>query len=286
MSEIVPIVPENLAEGNTSSSAKKQVSCAIKWCFTLNNFTEKDINDLCSSFSSNCESYIFENEIGEEGTPHLQGFIIFEKKRRPDELKLSKAIHWEKCKGTKQDNILYCSKDYREKVSGTKVYKSGNINIPKPLKLITPDREYQKFILKICEDEPSERDVYWFYDEIGNVGKSQFSKYLMAKRNAIYIDEGKKPDIAQMFKDKFMSGDIPDIVCIDIPRENENNCSYKSIEAIKGGIMFSPKYESGSILFNSPHLFIFSNYLPNKDKLSKDRWKIYEITSDYKVLPL
>ena len=34
------------------------------------------------------------------------------------------------------------------------------------------------------------------------------------------------------------------------------------------------KYETGMKLFNSPHLIVFSNFYPDTDKLSADRWKI------------
>jgi hypothetical protein len=36
-------------------------------------------------------------------------------------------------------------------------------------------------------------------------------------------------------------------------------------------------------LFNSPHLIVFSNFYPEKDKLSDDRWKIGEII-DNKII--
>ena len=64
------------------------------------------------------------------------------------------------------------------------------------------------------------------------------------------------------------------IIAIDVPRDNGNNVSYKAIEQIKNGMICNTKYETGMKLFNSPHLIVFSNFYPDTDKLSADRWKI------------
>lgn len=68
---------------------------------------------------------------------------------------------------------------------------------------------------------------------------------------------------------------------LDIPRANKNCISYKSIESIKTGLIYSPKYEGGQAVFNSPHIIIFSNYPPEIQNLSLDRWEIFEIQEDF-----
>jgi hypothetical protein len=44
--------------------------------------------------------------------------------------------------------------------------------------------------------------------------------------------------------------------------------------------MTSVKYETSTLVFNCPHVFCFSNELPEFDKLSSDRWKIWYIEND------
>lgn len=276
---IVPIVPEETVVGNTNQQPKKQISPAKNWCFTFNNFEEKDISLLVSSFSSNCSKFIFENEIGENGTSHLQGYILFDKKRRPSELKLNNKIHWEKCKGNEQDNINYCSKDFRDNVKNCKIYKSENIRIPRPLKIINDLKKWQMDLKNILLEEPEDRKIIWVHENIGNVGKSAFSKYMVVKHDALYITEGKKSDIINIVYNYVINKDL-DILILDVPRDNGNKISYKSLEEIKNGLICNTKYETGNKVINAPHIVVFSNSPPDTEKFSADRWEIFEIKNN------
>lgn len=241
--------------------------------FTYNNYTEEEIDLIVSTLKRFAYKGKIQSEIGENGTKHLQGMIWCKDKHRDTEFKLSKSIHWETLKDV--DNIRdYCGKD--ETYDGLFRISWG---FPKPLKLINPTLGWQKNILEIIAQEPDDRKVYWFWENRGNCGKSSFCKYLVAKHNAIFIDEGKKADIMHIMMEADM--DESNLVIFDVPRDNGNNVSYKAIESIKNGMIFSPKYESKSKLFNSPHVIIFANEPPETSKLSLDRWEIVEITEYY-----
>jgi hypothetical protein len=75
------------------------------WVFTLNNYTESNLDTL-----KNLGKYIiFGKEIGEKCTPHLQGYIEFEKRITLGKLKKTdKRIHWEKRRGSQKQAINYC----------------------------------------------------------------------------------------------------------------------------------------------------------------------------------
>jgi len=264
--------PKKGEEGNTDSSPsrKKQPSRHTFWCFTLNNY---DVDDLETVFQNRLMQIGNKIIYGREkapstGTPHLQGFIALKEPMRLTELKLPGFPHLEHCKGSEDQNTKYCRKD-------GDVWKSGYPPDPKPLKLITPDKPWQLEILEILKKEPDDRLVHWFWSKEGRIGKSSFCKYLVAKHNCVFIDEGKKADI--MFTIIEANMDICDTVVFDIPRANGNNVSYKSIESIKNGMIYSSKYESGYKLFNSPHVIIFANEEPDIKKLSDDRWVITNI---------
>lgn len=262
--------------GNTNSEqlpkkTKKLGNQAIHWCFTFNNYDKDAPSALEKVFKNICIKYVFQEEVGEEGTPHLQGYIHLKKKMRWSEFKLTDKIHWEICKKI-NESISYCQKP--ETRSGA-IFKWG---FPADLKLITPNREWQLDILKIINDFPNERKVYWYYDISGGIGKSSLCKYLCAKHNALYIDEGKKADLINIIFNNDM--DKCNLIVIDVPRDNGNKVSYKAIEQIKNGMICNTKYETGMKLFNSPHLLIFSNFYPETDKLSLDRWEIFEIKNN------
>lgn len=79
------------------------------WVFTLNNYTDDEvklINDL------ECNYCIYGREVGEQGTPHLQGYITFKNACRMTSLaKLIKRAHWEAAVGRPEAAINYCKKD-------------------------------------------------------------------------------------------------------------------------------------------------------------------------------
>lgn len=258
-------------EGNTNSSPLtpvKQVSPALRWCFTLNNYTEEEYSSIVLQFKPYVLKYIIGKEVGEQGTPHLQGFIRFKTKRRPKAITDNKRIHWEKCKGTDSDNYDYCSKD------GDFIH----FGWPKPIKLITPDYAWEQDVLEIIKNEPDDRTIYWFWSKEGNVGKTAFCKYLTVKHDAIALS-GKGADVRNgIVEYKKAKGDTPRLVVFPIPRSyNSDYLSYESIENIKDMYFYSGKYEGGMICGNSPHLFIFANATPNFEKLSADRWVVREI---------
>lgn len=275
--EIAQIAQEETVGGNTKLQPK-QISMASKWCFTYNNYDSNEISSIVQIFIDKCNKYIFEEEIGESGTKHLQGYIELKKRARPTELKLNKKIHWEKCKGNERENIMYCSKDYREKKT-LNIYKSDNVNIPRPLKIINELKEWQQSILDLVKVEPDDRKIIWIYENIGNVGKSAFSKYLVVKYDALYITEGKKSDVINIVYNYILNNDL-NILILDIPRDNGNKCSYKSLEEIKNGLICNTKYETGNKVINAPHIIVFSNEPPDLEKFSKDRWDIYEIKNN------
>lgn len=272
-----PLEQLEIENGNSEiilKSNKKQSIQATKHCFTWNNYTLENIEQLeqCFKQFKHTLKYVFQEEIGETTfTPHLQGSIWFKVKVRHEALKLPPVIHWEHMRN-EEACIAYCQK--------TKTAKAGSVpyiyGFPKPLKLITPNYFWQEEILNIISNEPDDRTVHWYWSVSGRVGKSSFVKYLMATKNCVFIDEGKKGDLMNCIFNQDMDKDNT-IVVFDIPRDNGNNVSYKSIESIKNGMIFNSKYETGYKLFNPPHLIVFANSPPDKSRLSSDRWKITQL---------
>lgn len=79
------------------------------YCFTLNNYSDDDITEIKKV---ECSYLVFGKEVGESGTPHLQGFIHFTNPRTMTGVKKDKAFkkaHLEVSEAPKKA-IEYCKK--------------------------------------------------------------------------------------------------------------------------------------------------------------------------------
>lgn len=271
------VVPSSSSQKSGSGNTK-QIPPARKWCFTFNNYNEIDIISLSSKFKEMGAKYLFEKEVGEQGTPHLQGFVIFEDKLRPKML-FHNSIHWEKCKGSEEDNIRYCSKEARNANDDSLMF-SNFYEIPKKLKCLeaTKLRIWQCEILKVIRNEPSDRDIWWFWSKMGNTGKSTFCRYLAIKYEALIISGSNKDMKCVIVEHHELTKKWPKLIVLDIPRVFDNDYfSYSGLEEIKNGLFCSSKFKGSMALFNPPHIIVFSNAEPCYEKMSADRWKVCNV---------
>lgn len=162
------------------------------YCYTLNNYTEKEVEHLKGI---DFKYQILGFEKGENGTPHIQGYVYFINKKSLKQLKkINPRIHWEVQKGTFEQAIQYCKKDgsavelgvapmsQKEKGDCNKRRfeeafinaKKGNIDdIPKDL--LTRYYSTYKRIKEDYSDPPesiSELLNEWYYGDSGT-GKSR-----------------------------------------------------------------------------------------------------------------
>lgn len=257
--------------GNIRTSSR--IPCSIYWVFTLNNFTETEFDILKKEICLYCLDYRVQEEVGEEnGTHHLQGYIKSKKRIRPLETFSNKRIIWKKARSPKHARD-YCCKE--ETATGNYV-----IDTEEPLDLIKPDRPWQLDILRLINMNADYRSIYWYWDDIGNTGKSAFTKYLCAKKEALCVS-GKSNDCKYaIVQFKEQKKKYPKIIIFDIPRTNIDYLNYEAIESIKNGCFFSGKYECVQVIMNCPHVIIFANSPPHINRLSIDRWNIIKIEQD------
>lgn len=165
------------------------MSQAKNWCYTLNNPTAPlDLSDTIY--------HVYGEEVGESGTPHYQGYVVFAQRKRLSQLKkLSATAHWEVSKGTPIQASDYCKKDgkfietgelpqpphakggaankrkYEEAFAAAKIGDMENIPVDLRIKHY---RTFKQIKVDYMPAIPSLDDTcgIWYYGESG-VGKSK-----------------------------------------------------------------------------------------------------------------
>lgn len=89
---------------------------STRWCFTHNNYSEDDEQLISAFFAVDCKYGVFGREVGDSGTPHLQGFFVLDctgsrsfdwvRNRFP-----VAGVHLEAARGTTKAAAAYCKKD-------------------------------------------------------------------------------------------------------------------------------------------------------------------------------
>jgi len=258
-----------------------------KYCFTFNNYTEQEYENIIEWSKGHCFKYVIGKEIGESGTPHLQGYFELNKgvRMRITEFKKIPCLYkcrFASCNGNENHNVNYCSKDDKDCVA------SNNINIEEELKIITELYPWQSELEDIILNCKDGRKIHWIYEKEGGVGKTEFVKYMVARHCCLLCGGGKKNDVINLvYNNKdYMKRRGLKVVLFNITRYTKNCISYAELEYIKDGIIINNKFETGSFICNRPTVAIFANSLPKIDKMSYDKWNILEIKDEKELVKI
>lgn len=262
-------------QGNGGSGNTKEPPRIVpskKWCFTLNNYTTEEVETLETEIKYKAANYIYGYEIGESGTPHLQGYIEAKIKIRPTECFSCKRIHWEKAKGNKYQNIEYCSKDGNY-ITNMPIDRPDNYILNFDINIFY---NWQKECLSIIDSTPDRRTIYWYWETKGNTGKSTFAKWVcLHRKDARLITCTKSSDILTCADNNIKT------YIIDIPRSVEKTSFYPwtALEQLKNGYVTDGKLKKQVKITccAPPHIIIFANYTPDLGLLSSDRWVVKNI---------
>lgn len=257
-------------EGNTippPSSSQKRSQRWRKWCFTINN-PDSDTESQLSQLFDSCE-YAYQLEVGDSGTPHYQGMLIFKNAVRFNTLKKKlPTAHLEKMRGTTAEAYKYCTK-VETRIEGPWTNMELEPDVDPQGELKGKLRLWQVHLLRYIDQEPDNRSILWICDEKGGAGKTSIARHIYDTRQGVAYIGGKATDMkyaVACMKPK------PKIIIINLARSVEHYVSYAGIEEIKDGIYFSGKYESQTVRLDCPHIIVMANFLPEYDALSSDRW--------------
>lgn len=276
---------QTLTEIAKHSNTKNTASCNTKargrcWALTINNYDDGTVERL-NLEKRLLKKYAWQSEVGDSGTEHLQVALNYTNACTFESLKKKfPTAHIEKCRNWAA-SFNYCKKS--NTADGKVEAVSEGDDVANKYKLAKDPlegrtlRRWQEKIIELIQENPDDRTIYWFWEEVGNVGKTTLAKHIVTKYTGALYLTGKAGDMKYgITKYIDQTKQAPRIILVNIPRSVEH-VSYNGIEQIKDGIFFNTKYECAMVTFDSPHIFIFANEKPLSFKMSADRWKIINL---------
>lgn len=221
--------------------------------------------------------WIVGEEVGENGTPHLQGYVEFPKKVRPIGYKgFPKEMHWEKCQGTREQNVRYCSKDGKYKCTKELRPKIDMTiteeDLLKREDMFNWNRDLEDMVGGTLPGQKS-REIYWYWSEAGCMQKTETARRLVYLWDACVIQGGRRHVLATGYKV------IAPIYILLVPRTDEGFVSYASIELLKDNLYMSAfgTEATGPANRKKPWVIVMANFPPNEATLSSDRWIVQQV---------
>lgn len=243
------------------------------WCFTLNNFTEEDELRLVAPPDS-VKYVVYGHEVGESGTPHLQGAVWFKSVKSLAQVKeyVGATAHCEKVRGQPSQAIAYCKKDGAFVELGTppKDAKEGGKEekerwhraweLAKEGKIEEIAEESPDIALRCyatlkrvgsdyakMPEAQAELDFHWWYGETGT-GKSRTAR---EENPSAYIK----------LRNKWWDG-YKDQPCVIIEEWSPEDSKYlaQHLKQWADHHPFTAEVKGGTIYIRPPKIIITSNY--------------------------
>lgn len=254
---------------------------AKTWDFTLCNYTPEDIVTVTRWSSETTRMVVSKEVCPETGTPHLQGRMTFRRAYRHSALKKQHG----RCNWTitrRYEDFIYPMKDGSEVIINVDNRRKKVIKAPIGANAKTIAREdfkpWQADLANILEADVTPGVINWYWEPTGGAGKTAFIRWAIASKElgtAVLVG-GRAQDMKFAVSTMKEKGDEPRVVFVNIAKGG--TCSYTGLEALKDGLWFSSKYESGMcMLDDEPHVVVFSNEEPDYERWTKRRYNVVRI---------
>lgn len=238
-------------------------------CFTLNNYTDDDLSTLNNWKTPTYIVYGF--EVGESGTPHLQGYFEFKSSTLFKTIKkILPSAHLEQRKGTGKQASDYCKKDGKFIERG-EMKNQGERNDIKAVQLAIKNGASE---LEICEEFFAEYCKYhkaftrykyllelqkprivpkiiWLYGETGT-GKTRAAVEWGGKDMPYYMKDTLEWWDGYMWEPKIIIDDF----CTEL--------RYRTLLKITDRYKFQGPVKGGYLPINSPYIFITCDRPPDE----------------------
>lgn len=290
-----------------------RAAAAKCWCFTLNNYSDVDYERIKVI---DCEYLVCGKEVGENGTPHLQGFIKFKSRKRMQQVKsaigsnphVEKAIDVgaasEYCK--KENNFFEKgSLDAERRRTDIEAFKDTVKEGTLSLHQIREEHsevyaKYPRFCVEYINDHYPEKPIESHPLRRWQVLLNGMLNGPVNDREVIFVVDvvgnTGKTWFAHYYRSLhdhvqvMLPGKKADmaycllqdsrVIFMDAPRSKQGEfIQYDFLEEMKNGYVFSGKYESMHKKLAGAHVVVLMNEQPDMSKLSRDRYRIIVVDS-------
>ena len=273
--------------------------CLI-WDCRCNRDFYTDIEDFKKCWTGIIKHFAAQIEQGKGGYEHWQFRIALIKKKRKNEL-MDLILHTgEKVPnyleptttgeaGKKMGDAFYQLKN-DSRIAGPWTDKDVEKYIPRHLRNITP-YAWQREVLESGEVF-DDRIVNCIIDPKGCHGKSTLTRYAMLNYKAIKLPNHNDPVKLTQSTCNMLSARKerhPTHVFVDLPRamcKEKLHGLYIAIEEIKGGYVCDERNHFDEWWYDPPSIWVFSNTAPDTSLLTRDRWRLWEISPGLTLVPL
>lgn len=128
-------------------------SPVARWCFTINNWTQEELDCLLQCGKEKAKYLCIGREVGSGGTRHLQGYVNFKNKRRMRQVKALPGFmraHLEAAKGTEKQASDYCKKDGDYLEIGESGCAGRRLDLETAAKILTESGGNLKCVAEAC----------------------------------------------------------------------------------------------------------------------------------------
>lgn len=297
-----PPEPEDHLDKKTKSQPSQVYVFDWRWTWsdklpiTLDEFKamNKDVCDVLKEVGTTKAKFIFqlectvvEEKYGSHENWHYQGYLNLPVKRRPLELggdlgHYFPGVHVSPCSTAGKLALkAYCMKKDETYRSGPWCEK-GEIEAPYAGEdLVRHFRPWQQTIVDDIKKTPDPRIIRWVYDQKGGIGKSEMAKYLEYNKLAECLHFDSAANLAQ----QVLKVGARKCYIFDLARTKTKSVKmeeiYTTLESIKNGHIKSGKYEGGTLMMKRPHVWVFSNYLPDLSMMSPGRFEILTVDEHF-----
>lgn len=207
------------------------------YVFTINNYSHEDVDHI---LDMEAKYFCFGYEEGQQGTPHIQGYVQFENpiafkgaKRR-----IGHRAHVEIAKGNFEQNIEYCSKEgefyeFGERPSQTATYDQIKEVMRDPTKNPHMYRMYSKVYQDIRQDEIKKMAIqteFYCIDPVHDLMTEVIEYFNLEEPEIAYITH----------MEELAAYDNPSIVILD--PESDWQLNKKLINMYPRGVPINVKY--------------------------------------------